>query len=208
MPYFFQTPRRFTRLLFAVSLLIASAQLHAQRARITQPVDDTARVTLRGSLRPLAQAEFDRGQVSDSDSTGTLLLVLGRSAEQQAALDNYVKSASMPGTALFRQWLLPTEYGIRFGASPDDIATVRTWLESNGFTIEQVSPAANVIRFSGNMGAVRTAFHTEIHQYEVNGELHLANGSAPSIPAALAPVVRGIAALNDFYPWRTRHFFY
>jgi subtilase family serine protease len=106
----------------------------------------------------------------------------------------------MPGTALFRQWLLPTEYGIRFGASPDDIATVRTWLESNGFTIEQVSPAANVIRFSGNMGAVRTAFHTEIHQYEVNGELHLANGSAPSIPAALAPVVRGIAALNDFYP--------
>jgi subtilase family serine protease len=186
--------------LFAVSLLIALAQLHAQRARIIQPVDDTARVTLRGSLHPLAQAEFDRGQVSDSDSTGTLLLVLGRSAEQQAALDSYVKSASMPGTALYRQWLLPTEYGIRFGASPDDIATVKTWLESNGFTIEQVSPAANVIRFSGNMGAVRAAFHTDIHRYEVNGKLHLANGSAPSIPAALAPVVRGIAALNDFYP--------
>jgi subtilase family serine protease len=106
----------------------------------------------------------------------------------------------MPGTALYRQWLLPTEYGIRFGASPDDIATVKTWLESNGFTIEQVSPAANVIRFSGNMGAVRAAFHTDIHRYEVNGKLHLANGSAPSIPAALAPVVRGIAALNDFYP--------
>jgi subtilase family serine protease len=200
MPYFVHTPRRFTRLLFAVSLLIALAQLHAQRARIIQPVDDTARVTLRGSLHPLAQAEFDRGQVSDSDSTGTLLLVLGRSAEQQAALDSYVKSASMPGTALYRQWLLPTEYGIRFGARPDDIATVKTWLESNGFTIEQVSPAANVIRFSGNMGAVRAAFHTDIHRYEVNGKLHLANGSAPSIPAALAPVVRGIAALNDFYP--------
>ena len=200
MPHFFHSLRRLTSLLFAISSLFAFAQLHAQRALITQPVDETARVVLRGNVHPLAQAEIDRGKVSDSDSTGTLILVLGRSTVQQAALDSYVKSASMPGTPSYRQWLTPAEFGKRFGASQEDIATITQWLSSHGFTVEQVSPAGNAIRFSGNMGAVSTAFQTEIHRYENGGQMHMANVSEPSIPAALAPVVRGVSALNDFHP--------
>jgi subtilase family serine protease len=197
---FVHSPRRRASLLFALSSLITLTPLHAQRALITQPVDETARVVLRGNVHPLAKTEFDRGQVSDSDSTGTLVLVLGRSAAQQVALDSYVISASMPGTPSFRQWLTPAEYGKRFGASPEDIATITQWLSSHGFTVEQVSPASNAIRFSGNIGAVRLAFQTEIHRYEADGQMHLANVSEPSIPAALAPVVRGVSSLNDFHP--------
>jgi subtilase family serine protease len=197
---FIHSPRRQASLLLALSSFIWLAPLHAQRTLLTAPVDEAARMVLRGNIHPLAQAEFDRGQVSDSDSTGTLVLVLGRSAAQQAALDSYVKSASMPGTSSYRQWLTPAEYGTRFGASPEDIATVTQWLESHGFTVEQVSPAGNAIRFSGNMGGVRAAFQTEIHQYETGGKMHKANATEPSIPAALAPVVRGVAALNNFHP--------
>ena len=200
MPHFFHSLRRLASLLFAISSLFAFAQLHAQRALITQPVDETARVVLRGNVHPLAQAEIDRGKVSDSDSSGTLILVLGRSTVQQAALDSYVKLASMPGAPSYRQWLTPAEFGKRFGASQQDIAAITQWLESNGLTVEQVSPAGNVIRFSGNMGAVTTAFQTEIHRYEAGGQMHMANVSEPSIPAALAPVVRGVTALNDFHP--------
>ena len=35
---------------------------------------------------------------------------------------------------------------------------------------------------------------------DVNGEQHISNMSDPEIPAALAPVVKGIASLNDFKP--------
>jgi len=68
--------------------------------------------------------------------------------------------SSMPGAPSYRQWLTPVEFGKRFGASQEDIAAITQWLESNGLTVEQVSPAGNVIRFSGNMGAVSTAFQT------------------------------------------------
>jgi subtilase family serine protease len=47
---------------------------------------------------------------------------------------------------------------------------------------------------------VREAFHTEIHKYVVNGKQHIANASDPQIPAAVAPVVAGFVALNDFMP--------
>ena len=200
MSNFVHSLRRSVSLLFGILSFFMVAPLHAQRALITQPVDETARVALRGNIHPLARIEIDRGKVSDSDSSGTLILVLGRSTAQQAALDSYVKLSSMPGAPSYRQWLTPVEFGKRFGASQEDIAAITQWLESNGLTVEQVSPAGNVIRFSGNMGAVSTAFQTEIHRYGAGGQMHIANVSEPSIPAALAPVVRGVTALNDFHP--------
>jgi hypothetical protein len=45
-----------------------------------------------------------------------------------------------------------------------------------------------------------SAFHTEIHRYEVDGEMHFANAMAPSIPAAFAGVVSELRGLDDFRP--------
>ncbi len=45
---------------------------------------------------------------------------------------------------------------------------------------------------------MESAFATEIHNYDVNGELHFANAKDPSVPAALAGVVSGFRSLNDF----------
>ena len=47
---------------------------------------------------------------------------------------------------------------------------------------------------------MREAFHTEIHQLDVNGEQHIANMSDPRIPAALAPAIVGVVSLNNFMP--------
>jgi subtilase family serine protease len=51
--------------------------------------------------------------------------------------------------------------------------------------------------FSGSVGQVERAFHTEIHKYLVNGELHHANSNAPSIPRALSGLIVGFASLHD-----------
>jgi hypothetical protein len=45
---------------------------------------------------------------------------------------------------------------------------------------------------------VRHVLHTEIHKYLVQGKEHWANAGDPRVPAALAPVVAGIASLNNF----------
>ena len=47
---------------------------------------------------------------------------------------------------------------------------------------------------------MRGAFHTEIHDLEVNGAAHIANMSDPRIPTALAPAIVGVVSLNDFRP--------
>ncbi len=55
-------------------------------ARVTEAVDDTRRVALRGNVHPQARAEFDRGTVSDAQPITRMLLLLQRSQEQEAEL--------------------------------------------------------------------------------------------------------------------------
>ena len=42
------------------------------------------------------------------------------------------------------------------------------------------------------------AFHTNMHDYQVNGHLRHANSTDPSIPRALADLVAGPVSLHNF----------
>ena len=177
-----------------------SGPLHPIANRIVAPVDESQTVALPGNVHPMAQARFDRGAAPESLATGRILLVLARSAAQQQALTQYLDDVQNPSSPSYHQWLTPAQYGARFGVSDADLQTVQTWLQSNGFKIENVPQARNLIQFSGTVGQVESAFHTSIHSFSVLGATHYANVSDPQIPAALAPVVAGVTPLNDFHP--------
>ena len=72
------------------------------------------------------------------------------------------------------------------------------WLQSHGFTVEEVPAGNRAIIFSGNASQVSGAFNTEMRQYTINGVEHLANASDPQIPAAFAGIVGGVLKLHDF----------
>jgi len=85
----------------------ASAQTRPTRARITEAVDETNLVQLRGNVHPLARAEFDQGVVADSQPMNRMLLLLQRSPEQQAALSNLMEEQLTKSSANFHKWLTP-----------------------------------------------------------------------------------------------------
>jgi hypothetical protein len=180
--------------------LCAEADRAPVRARISQAVNESSLVTLAGNVHPLARAEFDRGPAPLGMKANRLVLVLSRSAQQEADLRSYLESTQDPNSAEFRQWLTPEEFGQRYGVSSDDLAEVEAWLTSHGFSVNNVAKNRMAIEFSGTVGQVQSAFHTSLHQYAVNGATHWANATNPQIPSALAPVVAGVASLHDFVP--------
>jgi hypothetical protein len=197
--------RSWSRLLAAATLggllaVGAIAQTRFIPARITQAVDDSRRITLRGNIHPLAQARYDRGTAPATLPAERIQLLLKRSAEQQADLDALLEDQQAAGSPSYHQWLTPEDYGNRFGLGDSDLQAVRSWLMQSGFLINQVNKGRTLIEFSGNVGQVEAAFHTEIHRFVVNGTEHWANVSEPEIPAALEPVVAGIASLHNFEP--------
>ena len=133
-----------------------------------------------------------------------LLLQLRRAPEQEAALQQYLDEVQDPTSVNFHKWLTADQFGQEFGVAQQDLDTITRWLESHGFSVNLVYPNRMVIDFSGTVGHVRDAFHTEIHNLEVRGEKHIANMRDPQIPAALAPAIAGIVSLHDFKP-RAQH---
>jgi subtilase family serine protease len=174
------------------------AQNPAPAVRIVSPIDESQTLTLKGTVHPLANARNDRGVAPDSLQLDRMHLVLKRSASQEAALKQLISEMQTPGSASYHKWLTPDQFGAQFGPSDEDIATVTTWLTGHGFNVTKVNPGKQTIEVSGNVAQLRSAFHTQIHKYAVNGETHFANSTDPQIPAALAPIVGGFVSLNNF----------
>jgi hypothetical protein len=177
---------------------LAAAQQNRVPARITQAIDPAHLTVLKGNVHPLARAEFDRGPAPASLQLNRMLLVLQRSPEQEAALEALIDEQQDKSSPNYHAWLTPQQFGQQFGPADQDIQTIVSWLESQGFEIDSVANGRGVIGFSGTADQVQNAFHTEIHSYDVNGNNHWANASDPEIPAALVPVVAGVASLNSF----------
>ena len=175
-----------------------SAQSNVPPRIAAAAVNESQLTTLRGNTHPLARPEFDRGPAPDSLPMARMLLVLTRSAAQETALEALLNQQQDSSSPNYHQWLTPQQFGLQFGPADADIETITLWLQSHGFTVNRVSNGRTVIEFSGTAGQVREAFHTQIHQYNVNGENHWANASDPQIPTALTPVVAGIDSLYNF----------
>lgn len=205
------TPSIRTSLLlqFIVILLMspfyAAAQNKPVPARIVRAVDDTQLVQLKGNVHPLARAEFDRGMAPDDLPMKRMLLILQRSAEQESSLQQMMSEQYDKSSPNFHKWITPEEFGRQFGPADSDIEAVTSWLTKQGFQVAKVSKGKLAIEFSGTAGQLRSAFHTEIHKFVVNGESHWANANEPQMPAALAPVITGFASLHDFRPKPMHH---
>lgn len=188
---------------FLCSALPSVAQDSAQsfrQPRLAAVIDESSLKTLHGSTHPLARSEFDQGPAPASMSANRLVLVLSRSAQQEAELQTWLQSVQDSNSPNFRHFLGPEEFGKRFGVEDADLRPIQDWLTSHGFTVGKVSKGRMAIEFSGSVKQVENTFHTSIHSYLVRGQQYWANASDPQIPSVLSPVVAGLAALNSFKP--------
>ena len=186
--------------LFAADSLVLSQSITQPQTLITESVNESKLVVLPGNTHPQAIVNNDRGPVADSLPMQHLWLQLKRSPDQQAALDQYTAELSDPNSSNYHKWLTAAEFGQQFGVSEADLDTVSTWLRSMGLSIDGIAANRLLITFSGTAAQVSKAFHVSMHNVSVNGVSHIANMNDPQIPAALAPVVAGVARMNNFMP--------
>jgi uncharacterized repeat protein (TIGR01451 family) len=197
---------RWAALLVAVlALLLGIDATHAQvpsrpptRRLITRAIDDGATVAFPGNTRLEANPSNDRGIAPDSLPIEHMQLQLRLPSEKEQELNQLIADLHNPASPNFHKWLTSEQFSQEFSLAPEDLNAITTWLQSHGFRVNVTYP--RTIDFSGVAGQVRSAFGTEIHNIEVNGERHIANMSDPRIPAAMAVAVEGVVSMNDFMP--------
>jgi Pro-kumamolisin, activation domain/Bacterial Ig-like domain (group 3) len=187
-----------TALLLLAVPAVSQSSAPSPQSRVLRAVDDSSVTPLQGNTHPLARPEFDQGALDDAAPMRRMVLVLQRGQEQESALQELIDQQQDKTSSTFHQWLTPESFGAAFGPTDRDLSAVTTWLSSHGFSGIRVNAAHTFVEFDGTAGLVRSAFRTSMHRYSVEGQQRFANASDPSIPAALSPVIAGIASLNNF----------
>jgi len=184
--------------LLLVSLL--STLSHATTPdRISGALTSGQTVALKGNVHRKALPQFDQGPVDPAMRLGYITLLTLPTAAQQKALTQLIAQQQDRKSPNYHKWLTPEQWADRFGLSHGDVQKLTDWLKSQGFTVVNVARGRNWVVFSGTASQVQSAFGTEIHRYYVNGELHVANATAPRIPATLSGIVSGLRGLHDFH---------
>jgi len=169
----------------------------AQRGDASHP-GEPGRAVLSGNRNPKAKVENDRGPLNPSQVISGMSMVFKKSAAQTADLATLRQQQQDPHSPNYHAWLSPEQYADRFGLNSTDLAKVIAWIESQGLKVDYVSRSRTFVMFSGTVGQAQSAFHTEIHRYEVKGAPHFANATDASTPSSLEPLVLLIRGLDDF----------
>jgi subtilase family serine protease len=198
--------RVFKAVSIVLPLLVAvvSFAQTAPQSRIVEAIDDAQFTAIHGSRRLMAGSALDRGRLDGSTQLRNVSIVFKLSPAQQRELDMLLAQQQDTSSPNYHKWLTRQQYADRFGLTQADIAKVSGWLVSRGFTIDRVTGGRTQISFSGTAAQLESAFHTEIHEFDVDNEKRFANVSELSVPAALAGSVLDIRGLNNFWP-KPRH---
>src|SRR5260370_2073022 len=193
-------PFRASLLLSVLSTVFSTLSFGVQPDRIAAPLHSGQAAPLRGNVHGMARVQFDQGRVDAATQMSGVSLVFKPSAAQQSDLNKLLAQQQDPSSPKYHKWLTPAQFADRFGLSRADIGKVTDWLQSQGLSVTRVANSRNQVFFEGTVAQVESAFHTEIHNYLVDGELHYANASEPAVPAALAGMTLGLHNLHNFQP--------
>ena len=187
-------------ILLLIASFFSSVSYAATQDRVAREIGAGPMVAVKGNVHGLARPGSDLGRADASKMLHGVTLVFHPSAAQQQDLDNLLAQQQDRSSPNYHQWLTPSQFADRFGMTRADIHRVSSWLQSQGFAVTAVSNSRNEISFDGTVSQIEVVFQTEMHNYLVNGEIHFANATDPSVPAALAGSVLAIGHLHDFAP--------
>jgi subtilase family serine protease len=186
--------------LMTSGVLFCSLSYAVSPDRITGDLNSGQSVILQGNVPGFARPQFDLGRVDGNRIIPGVSLSFHPSAAQQTDLDDLLAHLQDPASTRFHKFLTPAQFANRYGMSGNDIARITEWLQSQGFTNISVANSRNQVSFDGTVAEIEATFHTEIHEYLVQGETHFANSLEPSVPAAMAESILAIGHLHNFAP--------
>jgi subtilase family serine protease len=159
----------------------------------------SAAVSNRIQLTEAAPMAAKHGKLVDHTNRGTKAgLTIALKLRNSDKLDDFIASLNDPSSPNYKHYLTPEEFKNQFGPTEATVSSVKNFLTSKGFKVEDISPNNAFISVSGTTGKMEDAFGVTINNYKnTKGETYYANAAAPSIPAEFTGVITGVEGLNN-----------
>lgn len=122
---------------------------------------------------------------------------VGLRMQNQAALTTYIQNINNPGSPLYGQSLTPAQFAATYAPTTAQVASVVSYLQSQGFTSVTVEPNHLLVSADGTVAQAEAAFNTSIEQFTQFGKVVIGNTAPAQVPASLSNVVAAVLGLNS-----------
>ncbi|MGH7269320.1 MAG: S53 family peptidase, partial [Polyangiaceae bacterium] len=148
---------------------------------------------LSGYITPAMAAAPLVGPVPAST---VIRLAIGLPIQNKAQLEAFIQSVSDPTSPTYRQYISPSAYASRYGASASDLANVVAFGNTNGLSFPRAYPDGLLVDISGPASAVEQALYLNLNYYlRPDGSQFFSTDRDPSLD--LATTVLRISGLNN-----------
>jgi len=153
-----------------------------------------------GGLPPAASGLQATGKLSPDTS---LQLSIGLATNRQA-LETDLAALYDPNSPQYGHYLTPNEVATRYGASQATIDKVSSFLQGQGFQIEEVSALHDSINVSASAAQITQTFGILLQTFQLQGQTVFGPSGILTLPSALQPLVTSIVGLSSFAQPRPR----
>jgi subtilase family serine protease len=179
----------------AVALPLVAATLSA-----TGTAQANDRHTLAGTKPTWARSSADRGKTDSKQRLDAKVWLAGRDPK---GLDAYAQAVSTPGSQQYRKFLTPQQFNQRFGATPQQIASVTKWVRDSGLYVDLAGSNSHYLHVTGHLDKAKNAFGTDFRNYAAQGTVARAPESDATVPASAASAVLTVTGLDTGKHLRT-----
>jgi subtilase family serine protease len=152
------------------------------------------RVRLPGSAAPYARPSALTRDARDGERVD-FQMYLG--LRDRAGAEALLGRVSDPTSAVYGEYLTPTEFRARFSRSEDDVTAVSEWLQAEGFRVGAVPANHLYVPATGTVAQVEQTFDVSMKYFRVGNDVLRAPTGIPSIPGSIALKADGVLGLAE-----------
>jgi subtilase family serine protease len=115
----------------------------------------------------------------------------------EAAFHELVREMYDKSSPNYHHFLTLDQYHANFAPTRQEAALVREYLTSHNLTVSAADKNNHYISAVGRVADVQEAFKVQINRFKVNGEIHRANLTEPTVIGSASAVVAAVQGLND-----------
>ena len=131
------------------------------------------------------------------DASRQITVTVWLNHRNQAAFDELVRQLYDKSSPNYHHWLSLEQYKANFAPSAGQVAAVSKFLTAHNLSISAVEKNNHYVQVHGRIADMQSAFKVQINRFEINGAVHRAPLTEPSIAGPVAGLVASVQGLND-----------
>jgi len=155
------------------------------------------------AINGMAQTEITQPRVSETSidhgpvqPQQEVTLTIHLKLHNEEAYSKAIEMIYTPGSRTYRKWMTASDYA-KYAPTADEVETVKRELKSHGISILSVSADNSSIRARGAVTNIESAFQTQIHELELQGQTFRSNITSARLTGNADTLVKSVSGLRN-----------